>query len=122
MTSYFQLKQFEDQAERLGLKIKHSKYHNGEIGLYPTPEHWPCYAPDFEMAGGSVETLSTFMFGLEKGLQYAQYLGWNREKAESKYRIDTEKQKRKHDKNRTIAILKDAKDPGAFKESKIGAE
>lgn len=119
MTTYYEFKRFEETAERLGLQIRHSKFYSESVGLYPT-DKWVIYANDHEMWSGDINNMTAFMIGLEKGVEYATFLGWKRDVAEKKHKAYVEKQKQKHEQKRTLSILKTDKDPGEFKENKIG--
>jgi hypothetical protein len=107
MTSYYAFKRFEEQAARLGLAIRSSKYSGEEVALFPTAEHWPCYNTDFQMWSGSIEGMVAFMSGLEKGLEYSAYLGWNRDKAEEKYRKEAAARLDRYEKKKVMTKLKD---------------
>jgi len=121
MTTYYEFKRFEETAERLGLRIGHSRhsYAGGEsVSIFPT-EKWVIYANDFEMWSGSIEGMMSFMNGLERGLHYAEYLGWKREQAEKTFVTTMEKQKQRHEHQRLAKILTDGKDLGVFVDQKI---
>lgn len=120
MTTYYEFKRFEELAERLGFVVKPSKYHyNDAIAIYPTAEKWPCYDTGFEFWSGSIEEMTAFMRGIEKALQYAEVLGWNRKKAEENYIKKVEKQRLCHEKKRVANILSGKGDPGEFKPVKV---
>lgn len=124
MPSYNEVKRFEACAERLGLKIGPSPYGTGGITqepvLFPTSEKWPAYNPDSQMFGGSIESMTAFMRGLEKAFEYAEYLGWDRKKAEQKYRAAEAKRRDQQEKRRIVAALKSEKDPGKVQPNWVG--
>lgn len=124
MPSYYEVKHFEKSAERLGLKIGPSPHaihaRSQEPVLFPTSEKWPAYNPDSHMFGGSIESMIAFMRGLETAFEYAEYLGWDRKKAEQKYRAAEAKRRDQQEKRRIMAALKSEKDPGKVQPNWVG--
>lgn len=119
MSSYFEFKRFEEAAARLGLNIGSSKFGGRDVALYPDEKVWSAYSPDVEIWSGDIDTSLAYILGMERALAYVQHLGFDRAKAEEKHREKIRRLRAEHEKTRTMAILKNSKDPGDFAEPKI---
>jgi len=85
MSDYWEVKRLEELADRMGFRIGRSKHQYDVVALFPKPDNFVCFNADIEVMYGSTDRLLTFLIGLEKGLQYAQLLRWDRKKAEARY-------------------------------------
>lgn len=72
---YMLIKQVEEAASRLGMKIAISNSRHDLLCLMPANNELPVYSRDAELAAGSIEYLDSVIQGWQKAYQYYSTLG-----------------------------------------------
>lgn len=103
---YAAVKRLDETASRLGFCVGYASHRSDQLALKLVGENYPLYSRDVDMMTGSVDSLTDWLRGFEKALNYTQMLRFNQAAAEKKYSISQEKLRVRLEKRKMMAILK----------------